>query len=96
MLHRIKKHKNRMQDALLLGLLSLPGASHAATIETILNQAAGYLQGNLARAVGLIAIVGSGYLCIFKQQLPKEQFTYILVGLGIIFGAASLYSTIVA
>lgn len=95
MLNRLKQQKNRLNEALLLGLLTLPGASHAASIESILTKSAAYLQGSLAKSLGIIAIVASGYMCVVKQQLPKEQFAMILVGLGIIFGGGSLYTTLV-
>jgi type IV secretion system protein VirB2 len=95
MLKRLKEQKNRLNELLIVGLLALPGASHAATIESILDKSAAYLQGGVAKSLGLVAIVGSGYMCIAKQRLPKEQFAMILVGLGIIFGGSSLYSTLV-
>lgn len=76
-------------------LILLPTSTHAATIESILNKGVHFLQGPVAKAAGLLAIVGSGFLCLYKQQLPKDQFVMILVGLGIIFGGSSLYSTLV-
>jgi type IV secretion system protein VirB2 len=95
MLNKLQQQKNRLNEALLLALLALPGASHAASIEGILTRGVAYLQGGLAKALGIIAIVGSGYMCVVKQRLPKEQFAMILVGLGIIFGGGSLYTTLV-
>jgi type IV secretion system protein VirB2 len=95
MFSQLKIHKNRMYEALLFGLLSLPGACNAASIETIVNKAAGYLQGTLAKAVGVLVIVICGYLCLAKNAFPKERFAMILVGLGLIFGASSLYNTVI-
>jgi type IV secretion system protein VirB2 len=76
-------------------LLIVPGMGHAASIETVLNNGVKLLQGPIAKGVGLIAIIGSGYLCLARNKLPKEQFVMILVGLGIIFGGTSLYSALV-
>jgi type IV secretion system protein VirB2 len=76
-------------------LLVVPGAGHAASIETVLNNGVKLLQGPIAKGVGLMAIIGSGYLCLARNKLPKEQFVMILVGLGIIFGGTSLYSALV-
>ena len=78
-----------------LVLFAVPGIGHAASIETVLNNGVKLLQGPIAKGVGLMAIIGSGYLCLARNKLPKEQFVMILVGLGIIFGGTSLYSTLV-
>ena len=73
-------------------LFFIPNVSHAATIQSVIDKAVGYLQGGLARSVGVGAIVVMGYLCLAKQKFPKEAFIWTLVGLGLIFGASSLYS----
>jgi type IV secretion system protein VirB2 len=75
--------------------LGTPGESNAATIDSILRNTVSYLQGPVAKSVGLAAIVVSGYLCIARQQLPKETFIMILIGMGIIFGGTSLYNTLI-
>ena len=86
---------SRIKNHGWLALLVAPGAAHAASIETVLNNGVKLLQGPIAKGVGLMAIIGSGYLCLARNKLPKEQFVMILVGLGIIFGGTSLYSTLV-
>lgn len=88
---RIKAHHRALYGALVL----LPATSHATGIQSVLDKAAVYLSGPLARSVGIIAIIGAGYLCLFQHKFPKEQFVWILVGLGIIFGAAALYNLLV-
>jgi len=78
-----------------LSLLMVPGVGHAtASIDSVLGKGLGILQGPLAKGVGVMAIVGSGYLCLARNKLPKEQFVMILVGLGIIFGGSSLFTTL--
>lgn len=88
----LQKSIHKMNYRLLAGLFLLPTPSFAATLESVINAGVVYLQGTLARSVGIAAIVITGYLCIYKQKLPKEQFVMVLVGLGIIFGASTLYS----
>ena len=86
---------NRIKHQGWLLFLTAPGVTHAASIETVLNNGVKLLQGPIAKGVGLMAIIGSGYLCLARNKLPKEQFVMILVGLGIIFGGTSLYSALV-
>ncbi|VEG91201.1 TrbC/VirB2 family protein [Legionella spiritensis] len=76
-------------------LVFTPTTTFAATIETVVNNAVSYLQGPVARGAGVLVIVGTGYLCIAQQKMPKERFAMILVGLGVIFGGSSLYSMLV-
>ncbi|CZJ09491.1 TPA: TrbC/VirB2 family protein [Legionella pneumophila] len=73
----------------------LPTLSHAQSIESIINRTINYLQGGLARTVGVFCIIIAGYLCLARQKFPKEYFVMILVGMGIIFGGSSLYSTLI-
>ncbi|HAU3758465.1 TPA: TrbC/VirB2 family protein [Legionella pneumophila] len=73
----------------------LPATSHAKSIESIIDRAARYLQGGLARSVGVLCIIIAGYLCLYRQRFPKEYFSMILVGLGIIFGGSTLYNTFI-
>ena len=75
--------------------LLAPSLSHAQTIESIINRTTTYLQGSLARSVGVLAVIIAGYLCLARQQFPKEYFMMILVGLGLIFGGSSIYSSLV-
>ncbi len=71
--------------------LCAPSVSSAQNIESIIN----HLQGGLARTVGVFCIIIAGYLCLARQKFPKEYFVMILVGMGIIFGGSSLYSTLI-
>lgn len=73
----------------------LPSISQAQTIESILNRTIGYLQGGLAKIVAILCIIIAGYLCLARQKFPKEYFIMILVGMGIIFGGSTLYSTLI-
>lgn len=80
--------------SLMLPLDAFASGGHI-TITSILDKLVGILQGDIAKCIGLIAVVGSGYLCIFKQRFPKEQFLLTLVGLGVVFGSSSIYSALV-
>jgi type IV secretion system protein VirB2 len=90
------KNTNDRKFILFISSLLLPTLSHAAGIEGIINRTIQYLQGGLARTMGIFCIIIAGYLCLARQKFPKEYFMMILVGLGIIFGGSSLYSTLVA
>ncbi len=90
---KIKSIFESVNLSVLSFLFMLPGSSHATTIQSVIDKSVTYLQGGLAKSIGVGAIVISGYLCIAKQKFPKEYFMMILVGLGLIFGASSLYST---
>lgn len=95
MIRFFKTKLGLVNEALLVVLCATPCASHAASIETILRKSATYLQGPVAKGAGLLAILGTGYFTLFTQKMPKEQFVMILVGLGIIFGGSSLYSSLI-
>ncbi|CEG62207.1 TrbC/VirB2 family protein [Legionella micdadei] len=82
-------------NPLYLLLLVLPVPAFAATLEGVINNAVNFLQGSLARAVGVGAIIIGGYLCIWKHQFPKEYFTALLIGLGLIFGSSMIYTQLV-
>ena len=92
---RLKEKYEALYRALCWSLVALPASSHAATVETVLNKAAGFLTGPVAKSVGVVVLMGSGYMCLIQQKFPKEQLAMILVGLGIIFGAAALYAALV-
>ena len=84
-----------LTSALSMALITLPLDSHATSVETVLNRAATFLGGPLAKSVGVVVLIGAGYLCLVQQKFPKEQLAMVLVGLGIIFGAASLYGSLI-
>ncbi len=90
----MKKFANIKTQVISWCLLA-PSLSHAQSIESIINRSTTYLQGGLARTVGIFCIIISGYLCLARQKFPKEYFIMILVGMGIIFGGSSLYSTLI-
>jgi type IV secretion system protein VirB2 len=91
-----KKGKQRVSLTYWMAACVLfPAASQAQSIESILNRTTQYLQGSLARSVGVACIIIAGYLCLYRQKFPKEYFSMILVGLGIIFGGSTLYNTLI-
>ncbi|MDP3704612.1 MAG: TrbC/VirB2 family protein [Legionellaceae bacterium] len=90
-----KKINLQLKKHILWCCLLAPSLSHAQGIESIINRTITYLQGGLARTVGIFAIIIAGYLCLARQKFPKEYFVMILVGMGIIFGGSSLYSALI-
>lgn len=92
----VRLTKNKLSTLYLITTCSLmPSISQAQSIESIINKTINYLQGGLARTVGVFCIIIAGYLCLARQKFPKEYFVMILVGMGIIFGGSSLYSTLI-
>lgn len=92
----LKKVKQRASLAYLIAACTLfPCTSQAQSIESIINRTTHYLQGSLARSIGVACIIIAGYLCLYRQKFPKEYFSMILVGLGIIFGGSTLYNTLI-
>jgi type IV secretion system protein VirB2 len=89
------KEKRNYLTSFMIMALFLPINSYAADVTTILNNATNYLKGGLAKTLGLLMIIGCGYACMVMQKLPKKQFMYILIGLGVIFGSGTLYTTFV-
>ena len=97
---RLKKGFRSLNHAisniyLVAACCMVPSISQAQSIESIINRTITYLQGGLARTVGVFCIIIAGYLCLARQKFPKEYFVMILVGMGIIFGGSSLYSTLI-
>lgn len=91
----LKNKYGALYCALCWSFAALPTTSHAATVQTVLNRAADFLTGQVAKSVGVVVLIGAGYTCLVLQKFPKEQLAMILVGLGIIFGAAALYGFLV-
>lgn len=89
----LKTMKERLTLAYLMAVCALlPCPSHAQNIEGIINRTARYLQGGIAKALGFLCIVVGGYLCLHQQRFPKSYFIIMLIGLGIIFGASTIYN----
>jgi type IV secretion system protein VirB2 len=88
-------YKTRIQASFIVGLLSSPSVSFAQDLQGVINNTVTYLRGGTARAVGILCIIITGYLCLARQVFPKESFMMVLVGMGLIFGSASIYSTLI-
>ncbi len=87
--------KRKAMTYLLLATFLFPAVSEAKTIESIINHTVTYLQGGVARSLGVLCIIVTGYLCLALQKFPKESFVMVLIGLGFIFGGSTLYSTLI-
>ena len=92
---KLKTAKGALNRALWWALLALPATSHAKSIQTILEKSARYLNGPLARSVGVVVLIGAGYMCLVQHKFPKETLGFMLLGLGIIFGGAQLYDLLI-
>lgn len=92
---RFMNNKDRVKAGVMIGLVSSPSVVFAQDLQGVIDNTVMYLQGGTARAVGILCIVITGYLCLARQVFPKESFMMVLVGMGLIFGSTSLYSTLI-
>ena len=76
-------------------IMAMPSLTHAATIETVLNKAVHLIQGPIAKSIAILVISYIGYECLFTQRFPKSKLITSLLGIGIIFGASTIYSHLV-
>ena len=74
--------------------LSIFPALALADVSDSLNNLLSYLTGDLGKTVAMLAIVGFGYACFKMHKVEKSTFLYIVVGIGIIFGAKTLLAMI--
>ena len=78
--------------ALVAMFAVLPIAAHAqdaAPVEGVLDWFVGVLQGNLARSVAIVAVCFLGFMFLTGRMMWNVAFS-IIVGIAIIFGAATL------
>jgi type IV secretion system protein VirB2 len=75
--------------ALCLTLPEIAHAQDAAPVEGVLDWFVGVLQGNLARSVAIIAVCFLGFMFLTGRMMWNVAFS-IIVGIAIIFGAATL------
>ena len=75
--------------ALCLTLPEIAHAQDAAPVEGVLEWFVGVLQGNLARSVAIIAVCFLGFMFLTGRMMWNVAFS-IIVGIAIIFGAATL------
>jgi len=59
-------------------------------IDTVLQALLDYLTSTPARLLAVLSIVGVGYATLYLGRMPKQRAVAVVVGIGIIFGAAAL------
>ena len=88
---RINKIKLQRLWALLLAAtptLSFAYSSGGDTLSSILNGLISLLTSGWARLIFIIAVIGVGYATLVMGKLPKGKAASIVIGIGIVFGAA--------
>lgn len=85
-----QKIKNRCLKIASLMTMPLTCFAGGITPESIAQNIIDYLTGNLARTVGALVVIGSGYAHLHLQRLSKQKFIAIVVGMSLIFGGAEL------
>lgn len=93
----LTKIKNQYQKLCLVALFCLPEVSFAASgnkLVAVFDNLITFLSSTLARGVGVTAIIVVGYLYLFENKINKMRAMSIVVSIGIILGAPSLYDMI--
>jgi type IV secretory pathway VirB2 component (pilin) len=82
-----------LNHGLMASLVYLPTqcfAGGGATPVSIIQNIIDYLTGDLARVVGVVVVVGAGYLYLGQQRIQKMTFVSIAIGMGLILGGPTL------
>lgn len=92
MKHSIKK---RIQNTCVgfVSLLAMPiscFAGNGSSPESIIQGIIDWLTGDLARVVGILVVVISGYMHLEMQQIQKKTFRNIVIGMSLILGGPTL------
>lgn len=85
-----KRVKKQSPMALTLYLLLLPGATYAMTASSILNNITYWLTNSVAKVVAILTIIVAGLMCLVWGKLHKEKMIAIIIGVVLIFAAASI------
>ena len=88
---RLKLHYLKLQ----LLLLAFPSASFAAgsnKLVSVIDSVSNFLSGPLIRGAGVTAIVLVGYNFLFTNKIEKHVAIPVIVGIGIVLGAPTLYN----
>ncbi len=89
--------KKQYQKLCLFVLFCLPKICFAASsnkLVAVFDNLITFLSSTLARGVGVTAIIVVGYLYLFENKINKMRAMSIVVSIGIILGAPSLYDMI--
>ena len=86
----INRYYVRCHICLLIFLT--PTAVFAANtkIDEVLSKFLDYLTSTPARILATIAVVGVGYATWHLGKIPKEKAIAVIIGIGIVFGGASI------
>lgn len=82
-----------MASVLTIGIAEPAFAQATGGIETVLQNIVTLLTGNVAKLLATIAVIVVGIAWMFGY-LDLRKAAYVVLGIGIIFGAAELVSTI--
>jgi len=89
------KHRLFILPTIILMILLKPKLVIAATtLDSVLQNFTSYLTATPARLIAILAIVGVGFSTVYLGKLPKERAIATVVGIGIIFGGATLLNVL--
>jgi len=88
-LFKLKRKKTRIIAGLLSASPSLALAdSSGFKLDSILGSLTTLLNGDIARAVFVLGIVGVGYGWLYMGAIPKNKAIGVIAGIGIVFSAS--------
>ncbi|NTF50326.1 TrbC/VirB2 family protein [Rhizobium rhizogenes] len=82
-----------MATVLSMGMIEPAFAQSAGGIETVLQNIVTLLTGNVAKLLATIAVIIVGIAWMFGY-LDLRKAAYVVLGIGILFGASQIVSTI--
>ena len=89
---KIKKIKNKIKYLFLLLPSSVFASTDTNALSDAINGITDFLTGDLARCIGILAIVGVGYATLMLGKLDKGKAINIILGIGVIFSAAYIFN----
>lgn len=87
---QIKGLISRCQIYLLIFLMPTVVFAANTKIDEVLSKFLDYLTSTPARILATIAVVGVGYATWHLGKIPKEKAIAVIIGIGIVFGGASI------
>ena len=65
-------------------------AAGTTVLDSIVQHLIDWLTGNIARGFAVLAIVSLGFATFKYGKVSKEKGVSIIIGIGLVFGAASI------
>lgn len=88
---QLKSHYEKLMVTMLLSP-SVCFAAGSNKLVSVIDSVSNFLTGPLIRGAGVTAIVLVGYNFLFTNKIEKHVAIPVIVGIGIVLGAPTLYN----